>query len=116
MKLRPYQQEAIDAVLADAKKHKRDNLLVALATGTGKSVVIAGICKEIADRGGRVLVLHRTKELVSQNCERYTQFDPEGLSRCGVYSAGIGIRQTSEQVTFAGVQSVYKRATEFGRI
>ena len=116
MKLRPYQQEAVDAILADASKYKKDNLLVAMPTGCGKSLVIAGICKEIADRGGRVLVLHRTKELVGQNNERFCQFDPQGIHRSGVYSAGIGIRQTGEQVTFAGVQSVYKRAAEFGKI
>lgn len=116
MKLRWYQQECTDAFLSDAKKYPSKNLLAALPTGTGKSVVIAGVCRAIADKGGRVLVLHRTKELVSQNCERFTQVDPKGLERCGVYSAGIGIRQTSEQVTFAGVQSVYKRAAEFGKI
>ncbi len=116
MKLRWYQQECIDAFISDAKKYPNKNLLGALPTGTGKSVVIAGICKAVADRGGRVLVLHRSKELVAQNQERYCQVDPDGLSRSGVYSAGIGIRQTSEQVTFAGVQSVFKRAEEFGKI
>ena len=116
MKFRWYQQECIDAMINDAKQYPKANLLSALPTGTGKSVVIAGICKAVADMGGRVLVLHRTKELVSQNCERFTQVDPKGLERCGVYSAGIGIRQTDQQVTFAGVQSVYKRAAEFGKL
>ena len=116
MKLRYYQQECIDALLSDAKKYPDQNLLGALPTGTGKSVIIAGVCQKVADKGGRVLVLHRSKELVYQNNERYCQVDPKGLKRCGVYSAGIGIRQTDEQVTFAGVQSVYKRAAEFGKI
>ena len=116
MKLRYYQQDCIDAFLRDAKKHPRDNLLAALPTGTGKSVIIAGVAKAIADKGGRVLVLHRSRELVEQNHKRYCQVDPEGLVRSGVYSAGIGIRQTDQQVTFAGVQSVFKRAEEFGKI
>jgi len=116
MKLRYYQQECIDAFLRDAKDHPNANLLAALPTGTGKSVIIAGVCKAIADKGGRVLVLHRSKELVYQNHVRYTEVDPNGLQRSGVYSAGIGIRQTGEQVTFAGVQSVFKRAEEFGHI
>jgi len=113
---RPYQQEAIDSLLSDARKHPRENLLVAMPTGTGKSLVIAGLSKAVADRGGRVLVLHRSKELVSQNYERFCQVDPQGVQRAGVYSAGLKIRQVNEQVTFAGVQSVYKRAGEFGRI
>ena len=116
MKLRPYQQKAVDSILRDSKDHPSDNLLVALPTGTGKSLVIARLCQEIADRGGRVLVLHRSKELVYQNHLRFTQVDPKGLQRGGIYSAGIGIRQTDEQVTFAGVQSVYKRGEEFGWI
>ena len=116
MELRYYQQDCIDAFIRDARKYPTQNLLGALPTGTGKSVVIAGICKEVASRGGRVLVLHRSKELVAQNHERYCQVDPDGCPRSGVYSAGIGIRQTDEQVTFAGVQSVYKRAAEFGKI
>jgi DNA repair protein RadD len=61
-------------------------------------------------------VLARSKELLVQDQERYCQVDPNGLKRSGVYSAGLGIRQTSEQVTFAGVQSVYKRAAEIGHI
>ena len=116
MKPRPYQSEAVDAVFADARKYPTDNLQIAMPTGTGKSVVIAEIAKRVADKGGRVLVLARSKELLVQNNERYCQIDPDGLKRCGVYSAGLGVRQTSQQVTFAGVQSVYKRAAEFGHI
>lgn len=116
MKPRYYQTECVDAFLADAKKYKGENLLAALPTGTGKSVIIAMLAKEIADRGGRCLVLARSKELLVQNNERYNQIDPAGLQRSGVYSAGLGMRQTSEQVTFAGVQSVYKRAAELGKV
>lgn len=116
MKPRPYQVEAVDAVFADARKYPQDNLQIAMPTGTGKSVVIAEIAKRVADKGGRVLVLARSRELLVQNNSRFTQIDPKGLKRAGVYSAGLGLRQTEEQVTFAGVQSVYKRAAEFGHI
>ena len=71
MKPRPYQVEAVDAVFADARKYPNDNLQIAMPTGTGKSVVIAEIAKRVADKGGRVLVLARSKELLVQNNERY---------------------------------------------
>lgn len=116
MKLRWYQQECIDAFIADAKRYPDQNLLAALPTGTGKSVIIAGVCKAVADKGGRVLVLHRSKELVAQNSERFCEVDPNGLLRVGIYSAGVGIKQTGEQVTFAGVQSICKRISEMGHI
>jgi DNA repair protein RadD len=116
MKPRYYQTECVDAFLADAKKYKGEHLLAALPTGTGKSVIIAMLAKEIADRGGRCIILARNRELLVQNNERYNQIDPLGLQRVGVYSAGLGMRQVNEQVTFAGVQSIYKRADELGKI
>ena len=100
MKLRWYQQECIDAFIKDAREYPNKNLLGALPTGTGKSVIIAGICQKVADRGGRVIVLHRSKELIVQNQVRYCEVDPEGLSRSGVYSAGVGIKQTGDQIPF----------------
>ncbi len=115
-KPRYYQTDCVDAFIRDAKRYPNKNLLGALPTGVGKSCIIAMVAKEVADRGGRVLVLHRSRELVAQNNAKFCEIDPKGLQRCGVYSAGLGIRQTGEQVTFAGVQSVYKRAEEFGRI
>ena len=115
MKLRDYQQEAIDAILRDAKRYKHDNLLVGLPTGTGKSVVIGKLCEEVANRGGRVLVLARTKELVQQNHDRYVDIDPEGHKRAGIYSAGLNLRMTKERVIFASVQSVCKRMDELGK-
>ena len=116
MKLRDYQNDAVESLVRDSRNHPGVNLLVTLPTGTGKSVVIAEICKRAADKGRRVLVLQRSKELIVQNNQRYTQVDPNGLRRCGCYSAGLGMRQLGEQVTFAGVQSIAKRAKDFGHI
>ena len=116
MKLRPYQQDAVDALLRDAKKYPTQNLLAALPTGCGKSVIIASLCKTVADKGGRVLVLARSKELLSQNSERFCQVDPKGLERVGIYSAGLGMRQLDQQVTFAGVQSIVNCIRDLGKV
>lgn len=116
MKLRNYQQESVDKFFSDAKKHPRDAQLLALPTGAGKSLIIAEICRRAANGGMRVLVLHRTKELVSQNHDRYVEVDPSGEERAGIYSAGIGLKHTDKMVTFAGVQSACSDATVFGKI
>ncbi len=116
IKPRPYQQDCIDAIIADAKKYPTQNLLGALPTGCGKSIIIAGLCRHIADKGGRVLVLARNKELLVQNQTRYCQVDPKGLGRSGVYSAGLGLRQLDQQVTFAGVQSIVNCIRDLGKI
>ncbi len=42
LKLRPYQQEAVDAVYQHLR-HRDDNPCVVLPTGTGKGVIIAPI-------------------------------------------------------------------------
>lgn len=66
MKLRPYQREAIDAVLA-ARRAGTRRMVVALPTGAGKTVVFA----ELISRARHpVLVLAHRDELVKQACAK----------------------------------------------
>ena len=60
--LRPYQVDALDAI-EDALDRGVDRQLLALPTGTGKTVVFAELIRR---RGGRALVLVHRDELVSQ--------------------------------------------------
>src|SRR5262245_36738683 len=70
--LRPYQREAIDAIgAAEARGIKRP--LVALPTGTGKTVIF---CHFIRQRQGRALVLAHRDELISQAAEKFSLVDP----------------------------------------
>ena len=80
-KLRPYQQEAVDATIRHFQKQREAGLIV-LPTGAGKSLVIAELAR-IAK--GRVLVLAHVKELVEQNHAKYRSYDLEA----GIYSAGL---------------------------
>ena len=57
MELRPYQQECIDAILAQPP----GSYLAQMATGLGKTVTFANI-----PRKGRVLLLSHREELVEQ--------------------------------------------------
>lgn len=67
MRLRDYQQRAVDAVLADLQE-VRSSLIVA-ATGTGKTVLFSHIAKAFA-KYGRVLVLAHREELIYQAREK----------------------------------------------
>ena len=61
LSLRPYQQAAVDAVY-DHLRHRDDNPVVVLPTGSGKSWVIAQLATDAVNRwNGRVIVLARER-------------------------------------------------------
>src|SRR6186997_199308 len=110
--LRPYQQEAIDAVYHHLRV-RDDNPCVVMPTGSGKSPVMAMICRDaVLNWDGRVLILAHVKELLEQNAAKLRLVCPE--PRFGIYSAGLKRRDTTAPVIVAGIQSVYKRACELG--
>lgn len=62
MKLRPYQQDAIDGIERQLALH--DTTMVVMATGTGKTIVFAHVIKDMSKL--KSLVLVERKELVFQ--------------------------------------------------
>ena len=108
--LRPYQQQAVDAVYQHLRV-RDDNPVVVIPTGGGKTPVMATICRDsVQTWNGRVLILAHVKELLEQSVDKLKQVCP-GLP-VGVYSAGLKRRDTEHAVIVAGIQSVYKRACE----
>src|SRR6516162_2098156 len=108
--LRPY-QEAAKAAVYDYLRALDDNPCVVIPTAGGKTPVIASLCKDAVSLwGGRVLVLAHVKELLEQTADKLTQVCPE--LRFGIYSAGLGRRDTTHPVIVAGIQSVFRRACE----
>lgn len=105
--LRPYQQEAIDAVFAYWQAGG-GNPLVDLATGLGKSVVIAKLTRDLIEAypGLNVLMLVHVKELVEQNFQQMLRLWPQ--APIGVNSAGLGRRDRKAQILFASIQSVFR--------
>ena len=115
--LRPYQESAIAATY-DYLRTQSGNPLIVLPTGAGKSPVLAQICKDaVLKWGGRVLVLTHVKELVEQNAATLHRLWGAELGKgpVGIYSAGLGMRDTEEPVIVAGIQSVYSKGVELGR-
>lgn len=112
MQLRPYQSEAVDAVF-DYWENGGGNPLVEMATGTGKSLVIATLMRRLQqDYGARVLSLVHVRELVSQNYQTLLRTWPEAPA--GIYSAGLNRRDAHHNITFASIQSVHKKARQLG--
>lgn len=111
--LRKYQQESIDATFAWMETNN-GNPLIVLPTGAGKSLVLAGIIKQALEGWPktRILVVTHVKELIEQNHAQMLRMWPE--CPAGIYSAGVGRRDTEAQVLFCGIQSVYGKAAQLG--
>lgn len=69
MQLRPYQQEAREAVQAEWAKGRKRTLLV-LPTGCGKTIVFSKIIEDQVREGKRVLVLAHRSELLDQASDK----------------------------------------------
>ncbi|GLT16673.1 carboxylate--amine ligase [Vibrio zhanjiangensis] len=103
--LRPYQADSVKAVIHYFRKHSSPAVLV-LPTGAGKSLIIAELARLAK---GKVLVLAHVKELVEQNHAKYEGYQLQGA----IYSAGLGRKETHQQVVFASVQSVVRNLEDF---
>lgn len=111
MTLRPYQQEAHDAVVAWIKKN-RSPCLIEAATGAGKSHIIAALAETVhAISGGKhVLSLQPSAELVEQNAEKYRATG----AKCSIFSASLGQKSIKHPVVFGTPLTVKNRISQFG--
>ncbi|MFQ5732751.1 MAG: DEAD/DEAH box helicase, partial [Planctomycetaceae bacterium] len=70
IELRPYQRDAVQAVYRHLREHD-DNPVVVLPTGSGKTPVLATICRDAVQQwNGRVLILAHVKELLEQAADK----------------------------------------------
>lgn len=111
MELRPYQQAAEDAVLAEWDKGVDKTLLV-LPTGCGKTIVFAKITEECVRRGNRVLILAHRGELLEQAADKIKQATGLGCAVEKAESSSIG---SWYRITVGSVQSLMreKRLSQF---
>ena len=94
--LRPYQQQAVDAVIHHFRRRSEPAVLV-LPTGAGKSLVIAELARKAK---GRVLVLAHVKELVAQNHGKYQALGLQEGLQADLFSAGLGQKENLRRVVF----------------
>jgi DNA repair protein RadD len=112
--LRDYQTRTIDQ-LYDWFRTNKGNPCIVLPTGSGKSHIVAALCKDAVQNypKTRILMLTHVKELIEQNAEKMRQHWPN--APMGIYSASVGKRQI-DAITFAGIQSVRSKALAIGHV
>lgn len=112
---RQYQIEAVKSIFTYFA-HRAGNPVLALPTGTGKSIIIAMFLQSVYAQfaSQRVMVLTHVKELIQQNHEKLMVLWP--AAPAGIYSAGLNKRDTHKKITFAGIGSVAKKAKEFKHV
>lgn len=110
-RLRPYQREAQEAILRERDLGVRSQMVV-MATGLGKTIVVATLPKllELRDNDVTLVIAHRD-ELIEQTVEKMKFLNPE--RKVGIEKAA---KRASEdcQIIVATVQSLTdKRLQEF---
>lgn len=109
MSLRPYQLDAVNAVIQHLRK-ATDPIMVEAATGAGKSHMIAEIARSIfAMTGKRVLCTAPSAELVTQN---HAKFVATG-NKASVFSASAGSKSLRHPVVFGSPLTVKNRISAF---
>ena len=112
MKLRPYQDHAVTLLLEHLDAYPEATPIGWLPTGAGKSVVAAALASElVAAHKKAVLVVTHRRELVQQNSDKL----PRHIHG-SIFSAGLGKKDLSGQVIFAGIQSLAKHAHKLPRL
>jgi DNA repair protein RadD len=109
LELRPYQRAAIDGLYNYWSDKKGDNPIIVAPTGSGKSLIIAHLIKDaMSYPGTRVLMLTHVKELLEQNASELVALYPD--ADVGFYSASLKKKVLRKPITFAGIQSIHKKA------
>jgi len=113
--LREYQRRSIDQ-LYDWLRNNDGNPCLVLPTGSGKSHIVATLCKEALQNWPetRLLMLSHVKEILEQNASKMREHWRG--APMGIYSAGLNRKVLGEPITFAGIQSVRNRAPQLGHI
>lgn len=103
--LRDYQVDASNAIVNSFRNYRKPAFAV-LATGAGKSIVIADVCHRINEP---VLVLQPSKELLVQNHAKLLAY---GITDISMYSASVGQKEIAK-FTYATIGSIYKKPELF---
>ena len=103
--LRPYQQEARDAIFREWDEEGRSKTLLVLPTGTGKTIVFASVAEQCVRNGSRVLILAHRGELLDQAQDKL--YKATGL-RCAVEKAEESSLDSWFRVTVGSVQTLMR--------
>lgn len=105
---RDYQQKAYEDCVRHLTNSERKGICV-VATGGGKSLVIAMLAEHYAKLGEKVLIITDRQELLVQNEEKIQL-------ATGVVSAGLNRREYNENIVLGGIQTIYNKFKELGAV
>ena len=113
IELRDYQSRAL-SMLYDWLEKNAGHPCVVLPTGSGKSVVIAELCRRAITEWPetRIVMLTRSVELINQNAEKLRTIWPG--APMGIYSASAGKKQLGEPITIGGPLSIVRVTKKIG--
>lgn len=111
IKLRPYQQTAVDKTIEWVKKSALP-CVVEMSVGAGKSIYIAEVARIIhtISGGKRILCIAPRAELVTQNAAKFKALGES----CSIYSASAGEKSLRHPVVFATPGTFKKVAKRLG--
>lgn len=104
MELRPYQQEAKEAIFSQWDQGIKKTLLV-LPTGCGKTIVFAKVTEECVRQGKRVLILAHRGELLEQAADKIIK--ATGLG-CAVEKAEESCKGSFFRIVVGSVQTLMR--------
>jgi len=114
--LRPYQEEARQAVFNEWNSDNRRTLLV-LATGTGKTVIFSKIIEDCVKNGDKCLILAHRGELLEQAADKMRKLTGMGCALEKANSSCLDAENLWYPVVLGSVQTVQqpKRLERFSR-
>jgi DNA repair protein RadD len=107
--LRPYQEEALDVIMADLVQDP--NVLLQAATGGGKTIIFAEIIRRWMNQFPRmeIMIAAHRRELITQARDKLLAVWPEGYWHLGLACAGVGPVRLDRAVTIGSVQTLNNR-------
>jgi len=96
--LRPYQEEAVSKAVEFFHGKSKHNAIEVLPTGSGKSLIIANIAKDL---NAPTLIFQPSKEILEQNYLKLLSYG----HNASIYSASVGQKKISN-TTFATIGSI----------
>ena len=109
MQLRPYQENAINAIHNEWNEGRKNTLLV-LPTGTGKTIVFSKVVEDRVKNGTRALILAHRGELLEQASSKLKMASGLDSALEKATSTSIG---SPLKVTVASIQTLSQEKGKF---
>jgi DNA repair protein RadD len=113
---RQYQTEAVQSIWTYFETHLTGNPIIAMPTGSGKTIVNARFLQSVfrSYPFQKIMLLTHVKELIQQNYEKLVALWPD--APVGIYSDGLGQKNSRQPITLGGIASVWRRPELFGHV